>query len=194
MGSLLPARPQHPGTRPWLALQKLLPRVPRGQRGPSLRRSLPGPGCSPSPFLKMMPTLPSLPASSLLYMTHSGFILESMKVHCSTLPGTGQSAGAPPQASGGARGGPSWGSPDFGQQGAGVEWGLQVGEGLQVGLLAHAQVHELLGLGLGALLGAHFDKVVQGLQLAQCFPLARTTEGQCGQAKRGWLWASGRPR
>lgn len=34
----------------------------------------------------MMPTLPALPASSLLYMIHRGFILESMKVHCSTLP------------------------------------------------------------------------------------------------------------
>lgn len=56
--------------------------------GPPLRivQGWLGPACSPSPFLKMMPTLPALPASSLLYMIHSGFILESMKVHCSTLP------------------------------------------------------------------------------------------------------------
>ena len=33
-------------------------------------------------------------------------------------------------------------------------------------------MHQLLGLGLGGLLGAHFDDVVQGLQFAQCFPLA----------------------
>lgn len=62
-----------------------------------------------------------------------------------------------------------------------------MGEGLQVGLLTHAQVHQLLGLGLGALLGAHFDKVVQGLQLAQRLPLARRTGGQCEQARRCWL-------
>lgn len=69
-----------------------------------------GPACSPSPFLKMMPTVPSLPASSLLYMTHRGFILESMKVHCSTLRGREQSAAGPPQglglAWGWGRGGP----------------------------------------------------------------------------------------
>lgn len=47
-----------------------------------------------------------------------------------------------------------------------------MGEGLQVGLLAHAQVHQLLGLGFGGLLGAHFDEVIEGLQFAQCFPLA----------------------
>lgn len=131
--------------------------------GPSIHRSRPEPACSPSPFLKMMPTLPSLPASSLLYMTHRGFILESMKVHCSTLWAREQSAGTPLQ---GVWQGGRWpcrgarGSPDFSQQGTGVQWGLQVGEGLQVGLLAHAQVHQLLGLGLGGLLGAHFDKVV----------------------------------
>lgn len=68
-----------------------------------------GPAGSPSPFLKMMPTLPSLPASSLLYMTHSGFILESMNVHCSTLPGAQPSGAGPPQGLGGGepwRGGP----------------------------------------------------------------------------------------
>jgi hypothetical protein len=39
-------------------------------------------------------------------------------------------------------------------------------------------VHQLLGLGLGGLLGAHLYKVVQRLQLAQCFPLVGTVEGQ----------------
>lgn len=68
-----------------------------------------GPACSPSPFLKMMPTAPSLPASSLLYMTHRGFILESMKVHCSTLRGRHSQQRALPKAWGWGRGGPGWG-------------------------------------------------------------------------------------
>lgn len=124
----------------------------------------------------MMPTLPSLPASSLLYMIHSGFILESMKVHCSTLPGQSAISCVPSTCSPNAAGDGRGRSPDFGQLGAGVERGLQVREGLQVGLLAHAQVHQLLGLRLGGLLGAHLDEVIQGLQLAQCFPLVAGRE------------------
>lgn len=105
----------------------------------------------------------------------------------------GRSAGPP--AGGGARGGCS---PDFSQQGAGVQRGLHVGKGLQVGLLTHAHVHQLLGLGLGGLLGAHFDKVIQGLQFAQRLPLA----GRAGrwqwrwrrvEARRGRLLASPPP-
>lgn len=144
-----------------------------------------GPARSPSPFLKMMPTLPSLPASSLLYMTHKGFILESMKVHCSTLQAAEPSAGAALRDLWWGRGdrpGVGGCSPDFSQQGAGVQRGLHVGEGLQVGLLTHAHVHQLLGLGLGGLLGAHFDEVIQGLQFAQRLPLA----GRAGWWR--WRW------
>lgn len=36
-----------------------------------------------SSFLRMMLTLPPLPASWLLYKIHNGFILESMRVRCS---------------------------------------------------------------------------------------------------------------
>lgn len=176
------------------------PRVARQGEGKPRPQRVPGrgPACSPSPFLKMMPTVPSLPASSLLYRTHRGFILESMKVHCSTLPdetavSSGPSSGPGGRGGGGEAPAGAWGSPDFSQQGAGVERGLQVGEGLQVGLLAHAQVHQLLGLGLGGLLGAHFDDVVQGFQLAQRFPLARRMGGQRGPAGRGRLRASAWP-
>lgn len=98
-----------------------------------------------------------------------------------------------PGAGGGEALAGAWDLPDFSQQGAGVEWGLQVGQGLQVGLLAHAQVHQLLGLGLGGLLGAHFDNVVQGLQFAQCFPLAGRTGGCRGWTGRSRLRAPAGP-
>lgn len=130
------------------------------------QRRVPQPACSPSPFLKMMPTVPALPASSLLYMIHSGFILESMKVHCSTLLAREwgpQVLLRRPEGWEEPQWGRAWGSPDFLQQGAGIERRLQVGQGLHVGLLAHAHMHHLLGLGLGGLLRAHLHEIIQRL-------------------------------
>lgn len=174
-GSALPAtprpQPRFP-TSPRLTLQ--------GARG---QRSVGRPGPLTVPVLK--DDAHAAVAARLLGAVHDPQRLhlgvhEGAPLHTA---GRGRSAGLRGLCGGGEACG---GSPDFGQQDAGVERGLQVGEGLQVGLLAHAQVHQLLGLGLGALLGAHLDKVVQGLQFAQRLPLAGEREaswaGQEGQA------------
>lgn len=68
-----------------------------------------------------------------------------------------------------------------------------MGEGLQVGLLAHAQVHQLLGLRLGGLLGAHFHDVVQSLQFAQRIPLGQEGEGFEPQSRPGGSEGQGQP-
>lgn len=167
----------------------------QGPSGPSLGPSL-GPGWLTVPVLK--DDAHAAVTACLLVAVHDPQRLhlgvhERALLHAAGRTAVRGRASARPGGRGALAGGGPGGSPDFSQQDAGVKRGLQVGKGLQVGLLAHAQVHQLLGLGLRGLLGAHLDDVVQGLQLAQRFPLVGRMGGQCGQAGRGRLRASGQP-
>lgn len=51
-----------------------------------------------------------------------------------------------------------------------------MGKCFEIRFLLHADVHHLLGLGLGGLLRTHFNKVVQSFHLVECFSLKKKKE------------------
>lgn len=63
--------------------------------------------------------------------------------------------------------------PNFSEDNAGVQRGLEVGKCFEVSFLLHAHMHHLLGLRLGGLWRTQFNKLIQSFHLAECFTLQR---------------------